>query len=178
MAKINVILQNGEKVAVESGASFYDILKEYNSDYCKTALAVKVNNIKKDLFDIPHDGDKIEVVTYQDKEGKEIFFHSSSHIMAQAVQEIFPGTKIAIGPAIEEGFYYDFDSEHIFSPEDFKTIEKKMKEIIRKNLPFQKKNFKREEAIRLFEQNGEIYKIELIKDIPDEEYRISTRRIF
>lgn len=172
MAKINVILWDEEKVAVESGASFYDILKEYNSDYCKTALAVKVNNIKKDLFDIPHDGDKIEVVTYQDKEGKEIFFHSSSHIMAQAVQEIFPGTKIAIGPAIEEGFYYDFDSEHIFSPEDFKTIEKKMKEIIRKNLPFQKKILKREEAIRLFEQNGEIYKIELIKDIPDEEISV------
>ena len=172
MAKINVLLWDGKKVAVESGASFYDILKEYNSDYCKTALAVKVNNIKKDLFDIPHDGDKIEVVTYQDKEGKEIFFHSSSHIMAQAVQEIFPGTKIAIGPAIEEGFYYDFDSEHIFSPEDFKTIEKKMKEIIRKNLPFQKKILKREEAIRLFEQNGEIYKIELIKDIPDEEISV------
>lgn len=172
MAKINVLLWDGKKVAVESGASFYDILKEYNSDYCKTALAVKVNNIKKDLFDIPHEGDKIEVVTYQDKEGKEIYFHSSSHIMAQAVQEIFPGTKIAIGPAIEEGFYYDFDSEHIFSPEDFKTIEKKMKEIIRKNLPFQKKILKREEAIRLFEQNGEIYKIELIKDIPDEEISV------
>ena len=123
--------------------------------------------MKKDLLEKPQDQDKIEVITYQSEEGKEIFFHSSSHIMAQAVQELYPGTKIAIGPAIEEGFYYDFDSEHTFSPEDFPLIEKKMKELIKRNLAFQKKTLPKEEAIDLFRERKEVYKVELLQEISD-----------
>jgi len=172
MREINLILWDGRKVKVDSGLTFFDVMKQYNPELAEEALAVKVGNIKKDLFDKPENGDSLEIITYQSKEGKEIFFHSSSHIMAEAVQELYPGTKIAIGPAIEEGFYYDFDSEHSFSPEDLKIIEKKMKELVRKNLPFQKKILKKEEAIELFKKKGEIYKVELLEDIQEDRVTI------
>ncbi|MDD4895767.1 MAG: threonine--tRNA ligase, partial [Atribacterota bacterium] len=170
MGKINIILLDvdGRKVNVDSEITFYDLIKQYDSGLAEQALAVKTQNFKKDLFDKPQEGDRIEVITYQSKEGKKIFFHSSSHILAQAVQELYPGTRIAIGPAIEEGFYYDFDSDHTFSPEDFMVIEKKMKELVKKNIPLQKKILKKEDAVRLFEQKGEVYKVELLKEIPEE----------
>jgi len=168
MGKINIILWDERKVNVGSELTFYDLIKQYDSRLAEQALAVKTQNVKKDLFDKPEDGDRLEVITYQSKEGKEIFFHSTSHIMAEAVQELFPGTKIAIGPAIEEGFYYDFDSEHTFSPEDFIIIEKKMKELVKKNIPLQKKILKKEDAVHLFEQKGEVYKVELLKEILEE----------
>lgn len=165
MEVANICLWDGKKVSVNSQSTFFEIIKQYDPRLAEEALAIKTNNNKKDLSDKPEDGDSLEIITYQSKEGKEIFFHSSSHIMAEAVQELFPGTKIAIGPAIEEGFYYDFDSEHTFSPDDFKIIEKKMKELVRKNLPLQKKVLKKEDAIQLFKDKGEIYKVELLKDI-------------
>ena len=169
MGKVNVFLGNNKKFNIDSELTFYELIKQYDQKLAQEALAVKVNNdVKKDLSDKPEEGDRIEIITFQSKEGKEIFFHSSSHIMAQAVQELYPGTKIAIGPAIEEGFYYDFDSEHIFSPDDFEAIEKKIKEIVKRNLPFQKRILRKEEAINLFEQKGETYKVELLKEIPQE----------
>ncbi len=169
MGKVNVFLGDNKKFNIDSELTFYELIKQYDQKLAQEALAVKVNNdVKKDLSDKPEEGDRIEIITFQSKEGKEIFFHSSSHIMAQAVQELYPGTKIAIGPAIEEGFYYDFDSEHIFSPDDFEAIEKKIKEIVKRNLPFQKRILRKEEAINLFEQKGETYKVELLKEIPQE----------
>ncbi len=167
-----VILWNDKKVIVDAESTFDDIIKLNDPQLAKKALAVKANGLKKDISDKAEEGDKIEVITFDSSEGKEIFFHSSSHIMAQAVQALFPDTKLAIGPAIEEGFYYDFDTEHTFTPDDFKAIEKKMKEIVRKNLPFQKKTLKKEEAIGLFKKRGEVYKIELLQEIPDEEVTI------
>jgi len=167
-----VIFWNDKKVVVDAESTFYDIIKLNDSQLAKKALAVKVNGLKKDIFDKAEEGGKIEVITFDSSEGKEIFFHSSSHIMAQAVQSLFPNTKLAIGPAIEGGFYYDFDSEHTFTPDDFKAIEKKMKEIVKKNLPFQKKTLKKEEAIDLFKKRGEVYKIELLQEFPDEEVTI------
>ncbi len=167
-----VILWNDKKVIVDAESTFDDIIKLNDPQLAKKALAVKANGLKKDISDKAEEGDKIEVITFDSSEGKEIFFHSSSHIMAQAVQALFPDTKLAIGPAIEEGFYYDFDTEHTFTPDDFKAIEKKMKEIVRKNLPFQKKTLKKEEAIGLFKKRGEVYKIELLQEFPDEEVTI------
>ena len=172
MNEKKVILWNDKKVIMDAESTFYDIIRLNDPQLAKKALAVKVNGLKKDISDKAEEGDKIEVITFDSSEGKEIFFHSSSHIMAEAVQSLFPDTKLAIGPAIEEGFYYDFDTEHTFTPDDFKAIEKKMKEIVRKNLPFQKKNLKKEEAIGLFKKRGEVYKIELLQEIPDEEVTI------
>ena len=167
MGEIAIILWDGRKVNTGSEVTFYELIKQFDPQLAEEALAVNINGVKKDLSEKPQDQDKLEVITYQSKEGKEIFFHSSSHLMAEAVQELYPGTKIAIGPAIEEGFYYDFDSEHIFSPEDFSIIEKKMKKLIKRNLPFQKKTLLKEEAINLFKERGEVYKVELLQEIPD-----------
>lgn len=101
-----------------------------------------------------------------------IIRHSCSHLMAQAVRELFPTTKVAIGPAIENGFYYDFDSEHIFTPEDLLKIEEKMNELINKNIPIVKEVWAKQKALDFFEKQGEIYKVELIKDLPDDEVTI------
>jgi threonyl-tRNA synthetase len=172
MEDIGVALWNGKKIKVHSKSTFYDIVKKNDPQLAKKALAVKVNGMKKGLYDTVEEGDKIEIVTFDSREGREIFFHSSSHIMAQAVQALFPDTKLAIGPAIEEGFYYDFDTEHTFTPDDFQAIEKKMQELVKKDLPFHKKVLKKEEALILFQQKGEVYKLELLQEISDQEVSI------
>ena len=174
MGEISIFLWDDRKVNINAGVTFYELIKQFDSRLAQEALAVNINGVKKDLLEKPQDQDKIEVITYQSEEGKEIFFHSSSHIMAQAVQELYPGTKIAIGPAIEEGFYYDFDSEHTFSPEDFPLIEKKMKELIKRDLAFQKKTLSKEEAIDLFRERKEVYKVELLQEISDPRDHIPT----
>jgi threonyl-tRNA synthetase len=110
----------------------------------------------------------VEVVTFDSKEGKEVYRHSASHIMAHAVKELFPTAKLAIGPATEEGFYYDFDIERTLSTEDLEAIEKKMKEIIKKDLPFSRRSMPRAEAIGLFKKLGEDYKVELLGEIEEE----------
>lgn len=110
----------------------------------------------------------VEVVTFDSKEGKEVYRHSASHIMAHAVRELFPGAKLAIGPATDEGFYYDFDIDRPLSTEDLEAIEKKMKQIVKKNLPFSRREMRRAEAVELFKGLGEDYKVELLEDIEEE----------
>jgi len=114
----------------------------------------------------------VELISFNSGEGKEVYRHSTSHIMAHAVKDLFPDAKLAIGPAIEDGFYYDFDRAVPFTPEDIEKIEKRMKEIIKKNSPFQRKALPRDEAIRLFKKMGEDYKVQLIKEIPDDSVSI------
>ena len=172
MGNVKTIFWKNQKIQVDENATAYDIAKAIDPSLAKKALAVKLNDVKKDLSVIPKDKDRIDIITFESKEGKEIFFHSTSHIMAQAVKILFPDTKIAIGPAIDEGFYYDFDTEHIFSPDDFKKIEKKMKEIVKKNMPFQSEKISKQEAVDLFKEKGEKYKLELLDDIDDEQVSI------
>lgn len=172
MSNKTITLWDGQKVKIDPETSFYDVLKKNDPQLAKKALAVKTSHGKKDLNDKPQEGDKIEILTFDNDEGKEIFFHSSSHVMAEAVQALFPDTKLAIGPAIDEGFYYDFDTEHTFTPDDFNAIEKKMKDLVKKSLPFKKKMISKEEAVQLFSERGEVYKLELLQDIPDEEVTV------
>jgi threonyl-tRNA synthetase len=138
------------------------------------AIAVKVNGRLEDLTSLGSLGEKdvLEAVTFGSEEGREIYRHSTSHVMAHAVKTLFPEAKVAIGPAIQEGFYYDFDIEKNFTPEDLAAIEKEMERIIRKNSSFVRKEVGREEAMRMFEEMGEPYKVELIRDIPDEKVSI------
>jgi len=112
-------------------------------------------------------GGPLEWIPLSSEQGVEVLRHSTSHIMAQAVQSLFPGAKVTIGPAIREGFYYDFDVDRGFSPEDFVRIEAKMKEIVERDLPIVRRLVSREEAIRIFRERGEPYKVELIEDLPD-----------
>ncbi len=133
------------------------------------ALAVKIDGSLQDLLELKNLGDEatLEPVTFESGEGKEIYRHSSSHIMAHAVKAFFPTAKLAIGPATDEGFYYDFDLDRPLTPEDLDRVEKKMAEIIRENRPFRRKVLSKAEAIQFFRDAGEDYKVELLREIPD-----------
>ncbi len=138
------------------------------------AIAIRINGQIRDLSSIPSlSGDEeIEIITPKSEEGLEILRHSVAHIMAHAVKDLFPYVKVAIGPAIEDGFYYDFDVENSFTEEDIQKIEKRMHEIIKSKNPFIRKEISKDEAIKLFESLGESYKIEIINEIEDEKLSI------
>ncbi|MDR3019663.1 MAG: threonine--tRNA ligase [Treponema sp.] len=162
---MNVILPDGRSLSLAEGASAMDAATAISRGLAKAAVACKVNGELRDLSCPLHDGDAISILTFDDLEGKSVFWHSSSHILAEAVQELFPGAKIAIGPAIEGGFYYDFDTEKPFTPEDIIAIEKKCKDIINKKTPFCRAEMGTDEARKFFGDRGEKYKVELIDDI-------------
>ncbi len=155
-------------VDLKEGSSYLDALKKADYGGLDQVLAVRVDGELKDLT-APVNGDcEVEPVTFQDPQGRELYWHSTAHIMAAAVKELFPTAKVTIGPAVETGFYYDFDYERPFTPEDLEKIEEKMAEIIASDEPFRRLEVSKEEAIRLFEGMGENYKVEIIEDIPDE----------
>lgn len=134
----------------------------------KKSLAAKVDGKVVDLDQELTADAQLSLLSFEDEDGEDTFRHSSSHIMAQAVKKLFPGTKIAIGPAIKDGFYYDFDSEHIFTPEDLEKIEAEMAKIVKEDNQFVRKELPRDQAIELFESLGEDYKVELINDLPED----------
>lgn len=130
----------------------------------KAAIAATINEKPVDLSAKLSDGDKLAIITFTSPQGHEIYWHSSSHLLAMAVKQLWPSAKLAIGPAIENGFYYDFDTEKPFVPEDLETIEKKMAELVQQAIPFERKELSREEAVQLFEKQGETYKVELVRE--------------
>ncbi len=138
------------------------------------ALAVKINGRLSDLkaLETIKEHDTVEAVTFDSEEGKNIYRHSTSHVMAHAVKRLFPEARVAIGPAIQDGFYYDFDINKTFTPEDLVSIEKEMEKIIKKDSPFVYREMSKEEAIRIFESVGEQYKVELLREIPDEKVSV------
>ncbi len=141
-------------------------------------VAVRLNGRICDV-NVALDGEaELEPVYVDSPEGLEILRHSTSHVMAMAVKELFPGVKVTIGPAIEDGFYYDFDYERPFKEEDLPLIEEKMAEIIKANYPFERKEVSKEEAMRLFEEAGEKYKLELLQEIEDEKVSLYTQGTF
>ena len=142
---------------------------------------VVAGKINGELYDLNHPlpaDCEVDLITVDSPEGLEILRHSTSHIMAEAVKELFPNVKVAIGPAIKDGFYYDFDTEKPFTPEDLKKIEKKMKEIIKSALPFERKQLPINDAVNLFQELGEDYKIELLDEIEDDEVSLYTQGSF
>ena len=159
---IKIILPDGAEKVIEKS----ELQKHIESS---RAIAISVNGDFLDLASLDSLAPEsvIELVTSQSKEGKEIYRHSTSHIMAHAVKELFPDVKFAIGPSTAEGFYYDFDRSEHFTPEDLEKIEKRMKEIIKQNKPFVRKEISRDEAIALFREMDEPYKVELLEDISD-----------
>jgi threonyl-tRNA synthetase len=134
------------------------------------AIAVKINGIPRDIEAINSaaENDMIEPITFDSEEGKEIYRHSTSHVMAHAVKNLFPEAKVAIGPAVQDEFYYDFDIDRTFTPEDITAIEKEMGKIIRQNKSFVRKEMSKEEATDLFDKSGEKYKVDLLREIPDD----------
>ena len=164
---IKVELKDGSIIEVEEGKSILDVAKQISQGLARMAMVGKVDGEVKDLrFELNKDC-KLEILTFDSIEGKKAYWHTTSHIMAQAVMRLFPDTKFAIGPAIDEGFYYDFDSSAAFNDEDKEKIEAEMKKIIKEDLPIERFSLPKEEALKLME--GQPYKQELINDLPEGE---------
>lgn len=166
---ITIRLKDGKEKQFESAVSLADAAKAISNSLGKNALVAKVNGELTDLRDPIVDGAEVEFFTKEDPEGLFTLRHTASHVMAQAIQHLFPGVKFAIGPAIDDGFYYDLDSDHVFSQEDFAAIEKEMSKIAKENIPLVKKVLPRDEALQYFKDKGQDYKVMLIEDLPEEE---------
>ena len=166
---ITIRLKDGKEKEFESAVSLADAAKAISNSLGKNALVAKVNGELTDLRDPIVDGTEVELFTKEDPEGLFTLRHTASHVMAQAIQHLFPGVKFAIGPAIDDGFYYDLDSDHVFSQEDFAAIEKEMSKIAKENIPLVKKVLPRDEALQYFKDKGQDYKVMLIEDLPEEE---------
>lgn len=162
---MNIILPDGKTMSVADDSSARNVAEAISPRLVKAAIACRINGELKDLTHPLKENDQVAIVTFDDPEGKSIFWHSSSHILAQAVQALFPSAKIAIGPAIENGFYYDFDIETPFTNEDLAAIEKKAKEIISSKIPLERSEPSKEELKVTFAKRNEIYKLELLDDI-------------
>ncbi len=168
---ISIELKDGSKKQVNEGTSIIEVAKEISEGLARVSLAGRVDGKVVDLrYKLKKDC-KLEILTFDDEDGKKAYWHTTSHIMAQAIKRLYKDTKIqlAIGPAIENGFYYDFDTDYKFSNADFEKIEAEMKKIIKEDLPIERFELPRNEAIKLMKDAGEDYKVELIEDLPEDE---------
>src|SRR5690554_1307368 len=150
------------------GVSVLDIAKDISPGLARAAMAGEVNGRTTDLRTKIYEDADLNILTFEDIEGKKAFWHTSSHIMAQAVKRLFPNIKLAIGPSIDNGFYYDFDTERPFTPEDLEAIEREMEKIIKEDLGLERFELPREEAISFVAEKDESYKVELIEDLPED----------
>src|SRR3954453_11384942 len=160
---MNVQLPDGSIREVPENATVADVAASIGKRLAKDALAGKVNGKVVDVYTQVPEGAKIEIVTPKSDEGLDTIRHSTAHLMAMAVQELFPGTQVTIGPVIENGFFYDFGTDRPFTDEDLRRIEEKMTEIVKRDLPVRREEWSREDAIETFEKLGEKYKVEIIK---------------
>ena len=164
-----ITLPDGSQRAYDHPVTVAQIAADIGPGLAKAALAGKVDGKLVDLsHTVDHDA-QVAIVTARDEEALELIRHDAAHVMAQAVQELYPGTQVTIGPAIEDGFYYDFAREEPFTPEDLKKIEDRMREIVGRDLPIQREVWSREEAKRRFAEIGEDYKVQIIDAIPEGE---------
>ncbi|MFK5894581.1 MAG: threonine--tRNA ligase [Pseudomonadota bacterium] len=164
-----ITLPDGSLRSYKQAISVYDIAADIGAGLAKATLAGKVDGKLVDAsFTIENDA-KLQIITARDEEGLEVIRHSTAHLMAQAVQLLFPDAQVTIGPTIEDGFYYDFSYNESFSPEDLITIEKKMAELVKQNLTIRREVKSRDEAVAFFKQKGENYKAEIIQSIPADE---------
>ncbi|MGE5172428.1 MAG: threonine--tRNA ligase [Betaproteobacteria bacterium] len=167
MSEIQLRLPDGQVKSMPVGITGQEVAEKIGSRLAKDALAIKIDGQLQDLT-IPVDHNAaVEIVTFAAPQGQEVYWHSTSHLMAHAVKQLFPQAKLAIGPAIEEGFYYDFDLDRPFTPEDLVKIEKKMAELAKAATPITRKVLSKADALSFFQKRGETYKVELINELPD-----------
>ena len=165
---ITIKLKDGKEKQFEKAVPLFEAAKEISNSLGRDALVAEVNGKLTDLRDPISDGSFVEFFTKEDKQGLFTLRHTASHVMAQAIQHLFPGTKFAIGPAIDDGFYYDLESDHVFSQDDFAAIEQEMAKIAKANIPLTKKVVTRAEALKFFQEKGQDYKVMLINDLPED----------
>lgn len=168
---VKLKLKDGSIMEVEKGSSILDVAKKISEGLARIATCGEINGKVEDLrYEINEDCELvIHTFQHDDLEGKKAYWHTTSHIMAQAIKRLYGDVKLTIGPAIENGFYYDFDTEKHFSEEDFEKIEEEMKKIIKEDLPIERYSLSREEAIKFMKENDEPYKVELIEELPEGE---------
>ena len=164
---IKVIL-NGREKEFENNMSVFDAVKSLGGGMYKDVFAAKINGENKDIRTILNDGDTVDTLGFEDDYGKWTFRHTASHILAQAVKRVYPAALLAIGPAIDDGFYYDIDTDEKITPESLSKIEAEMKKIVKEDIRLERKVMARAEAIEFFKAKGEIYKVELIEDLPED----------
>ena len=161
-----VQLKDGSKKTFSDGITLREAVKQLSNSLAKKVLVARVNGKVTDLCEPVADGTTVEFLTFDAQEGKDTLRHTASHVMAQAISHLYPDVKFAIGPAIENGFYYDLDTEHRFTQEDFAAIEKEMAALVKVNEPIEKMVVSRAEALQFFRDKHQDYKVELIEDLP------------
>lgn len=165
---VKIILKDGKQMEVENGLKVADIAAKLSTSLAKKALGARINGERAELMAEVNDDCNLEILTFDDADGKWILRHTGSHILAQAVKRLYPDVKLAIGPAVDNGFYYDFDAEFSFTPEMLEKIEAEMNKIVKEDLKLERFELPRAEAIKFMEEKGESYKVELIKDLPED----------
>ena len=165
----DITLPDGKKINFEKSISGFEVAEKISKSLSKQALLISVDGELKDLNHSIYKDSSIKIFTSKDKEGLETIRHDTAHILAMAVQELFPGTQVTIGPVIEDGFYYDFARKEPFTTEDLEKIENKMKEIVDRDEKTYREVWKRNDAIEHFKKKGEIYKAQIIESIPEDE---------
>ncbi len=168
MDKVKITLKDGAVREAAAGASLQEVAESISRNLGKNALAAKVNGQTVDLRQKIEQDAQVEFLTFEDVEGKDALRHSASHILAQAVKRLYGNVKLGIGPSIANGFYYDIDTAHTFVPEDLEKIQAEMEKIVKDDLPIERVETSREEALKLFGEMGETYKQELIRDLPED----------
>ncbi|EQE47754.1 threonyl and Alanyl tRNA synthetase second additional domain protein [Clostridioides difficile CD40] len=166
---IKVALKDGSIKEFENAISVMDVAKSISEGLARNVVAASVNGEVVGLDHIIDTDCDLNLFKFEDKEGKEVFRHTSAHILAQAIKRLYPEAKLAIGPSIENGFYYDIDLDHRLVPEDLEKIEAEMKKIAKEDLKIERFELPRNEALELMKEQGEDYKVELISDLPESE---------
>lgn len=166
---IKITLKDGKVMEFEEGIKISDIAMKISPALYKKALAAKIDGETVDLMTELHKDSSLEILTFEDEMGKWALRHTGSHMLAQAVKRLYPEVKLAIGPAIDTGFYYDFEADFTFTPEMLEKIEAEIKKIIKENHKLERFELPREEAIKLMKEKNEDYKVELIEDLPEGE---------
>ena len=166
---MKITLKDGSVMELANGMAVIDIAKEISEGLARVATSAKVNGELVDLRTVVDSDAELEILTFDSEDGKGAFNHTASHIMAQAVKRLYPDTKLAIGPSIANGFYYDLDRETPFVAEDLEKIEAEMKKIVKEGLAIERSTKSREDAIAYFKEKDEPYKVELVEDLPEGE---------
>ena len=166
---MKIILKDGSFKEYENSKSVIEIAADISEGLARVATAGEIDGEVVDLRTVVDKDCELNILTFNDEKGKGAFRHTASHIMAQAVKRLYPETKLAIGPSVADGFYYDVDRETPFTADDLEKIEKEMKKIVKENLPIEQFTKPRNEAIEYFKEKEEPYKVELIEDLPEDE---------
>ena len=169
MENIKITLPDNSIREYPKGITVLEVAKDISEGLARVALGAVVNGRIMGMQETIEEDSNFRIVKFEDKEGKQIFWHTSAHIMAHAVMNLFPDVKFAIGPSIEDGFYYDFDTEHRFTPEDLEKIEEEMKKIAKEGHELIRYTMPRDEALEYFKEQGEVYKVDLIENLPEDE---------